>query len=256
MASYVIYIPGKSAANPQHLHEVGLGDILADGASPEFIDVQKGPDGGSGVLCGWRKGDLATDCHLGVHESQQWIAATEDPELELPAKRWWLGVELQRKVQPEDIERSELLKGQYVTLNDGASWLIPQVSLLPHNLNKASDGKWRRFPKPQYASWIQRADEYFRKIAEETERVRILADEDPEIDPTQATFPVSINDGCQFACEALMINYRLAPDIISALDLLDDHAIAEVVVATIELDQILEVRELKKKYSPVGIPVG
>jgi hypothetical protein len=57
-----------------------------------------------------------------------------------------------------------------------------------------------------------------------------------------------------FACQCLALNYRLTPEIISLLDLIDDEAMRNIIKASIDLPVLLKFNE--KKKNSITIPVG
>src|ERR1044072_2697409 len=131
MSSYVIYLPGRQGASPDHLTQVGLADLCKE-CAPEFADcLDGGPDGGRGLLAAWRTGDANRDPSFSV-KAFDWQPAKADSTRGLEAGRFWFGIERGKPVKPADIARRESIAGYPLTLADGQVWRIPAAQHLPH----------------------------------------------------------------------------------------------------------------------------
>jgi len=104
---FAIYLPGRTGANPQHLVDVGLGDLLSPGdAAPMFTDLIPGPDNGSGIAASWDQ-----PCPpVGI----EWTKS--------PRGEFWFGKD--GPLTPADFARKRQHDGRFVTLGDGNEWLI------------------------------------------------------------------------------------------------------------------------------------
>jgi len=228
MAEYMIHVPGRKAGQTHGLlAELGL-DGLADKQNMTWLD-SPGP-AGDGLLGSW--------CNIGQGNSASVMAF--QPELQrweagpggrdLPAGRFWLGQEIRRPVQPHDILRVETHRGRWVALADGNQWLIPVARHLPHSWGLDEAGDVCRKPKQPFAAFCGSAGAIFLEL---TQRVA-------------GAMPLTLSCEWSYVCQALAINYKLTPEVISFLGLLDDDAAAAVAAATIELDLIEQVADEKK----------
>jgi hypothetical protein len=253
MSSYVIYLPGVQGANPQHLDKVGLGGLCADGA-PEFADIlDGGPDRGSGLLAAWRTGNTATDPSFSVADFK-WVPAKACKARGLAAKRFYFGVDPQRPVTPKCIERKNRSLGYNIDLRDGHSWHIPAAMKLPHTHGLNDDGEFDRQVAEEYREYWQASEQYAVQFFKAIDQLDFLKQQRPKTDTTLAV-DFTLANAWEFACLSLAINYRVTPEIVDMLKLLDDVGMRNIIKAAIDLPVIFEVRG-QKKTDDLSIPVG
>ncbi len=257
MAGYVIYIPQAVGDKLEALAKVGLDD-LAQRPNTEFVDIiQNGPDGGSGVLYAWRGGDADTDAQLAVVPAQEWQAAKPDPERELPAGRYWFGHEPGRPVLPDDIMRSTTFFGSPVQLADGQFWKIPAARQLPHRHGLDDEGNFKRTVTEEYRKFADLSTSYAYEIFQAIDALDVLEQVNPDaIQEENRHVDVPLPETWKYCVMALSLNYWVDEAVVDFLNLLDDLSMVRVVAVTLELPQILKVRDQKKTPSPVAIPVG
>lgn len=256
MAAYSVYFPGARGANPAHFDRVGLHGI-ADNA--QFADVlDRGPDGGGGVLATWQRGDAATDAVLGNHAGLEWREAKPDEARGLAKGRCWFGFDRARRLTPADLERpaSQRINGHWRKLADGQQWMIPAAPCLPHTMGLHPEtGRFAARVDATFAAFAARANSYAVEMFRALDSVQQLRDVRPDMLEHEGV-SVTIEDAWQHACEALAINYRLTPEVIDALDLLDKKAMLNVIMATFDYQDVVECVTLKKKpLAVVTIPV-
>lgn len=256
MASYSIYFPGATGANPSHFDRVGLPGI-SDNA--QFADVlQHGPDNGRGLLATWQRGDPATDATLGVHAGLRWKEAKPDEARGLAKGRFWIGIDSAKPVRPEDLERpkTERINGHWRRLDDGNRWMIPAVPCLPHTMGLHPDtGAFAARVGDEHAAFAARAMSYAVEMFRALDALGPLLDVRPDMAQHEGLV-VTIEDAWSHACEALAINYRVTPEIVDALELLDKQAMLNVIMATFDYHAVVECVQLKKKpVATVTIPV-
>lgn len=251
MAHYSIFIPGVKGANDQHLTKVGLGGLLRAGEpGPTWTEViGRGPNGSAGMIATWTiYNKPEADPILGYYSDRQtWTEC----------RQFWFGIENDRPPLPADLQYRRTIGGQRILLADEQYWLVPHATRLPHKhaLDKTT-GKWVRVPAARYRRFYDRTQANMVLMFEALDlqdwlEGRVKTEELPN-EPVRFT----VSDGADFCCEALAINYRLTPEIIDCLELLDDRTMTAIFWTTMEMQEILEVREEKKSAQYVDIPVG
>jgi hypothetical protein len=253
VAGYALYLPKFRGANPDHLKTVGLDSLLLDGA-PEFADVlEHGPDGGGGMLACWRKGDPANDPPFSPSH-YHWQPCKADKARELPERRFWLGIVNGKPLRPKDCERKVMHLGYGVTLRDDQVWTIPAAVNLPHYHGLNGDGEYTRQIADEHRDFWHQSEKYaveFFKAVDQLEQLRMHR---PDIDQSQ-TVTFTLADAWEFCCRALALNYKLTPELIDLLGLIDDQGMRNIIKSAIDLPVILEV-SAQKKTDEFSIPVG
>lgn len=227
MASYQVFIPNVTGARESHLSDVGLHDLMGEGAT--VADVQKGPDGHRGICVYWvnHNEQWRNPQHLGFHAaSQAWSPAKKRGELE--AGRFWLGRDVGRAVEPADILKRNYLGGGLVKLSDGQEWLVPVARSLPRGYRLDEDGVQRLQTAKPYQAFYDQAEHYF--------NVLMNAKQGQD---------VPLGDAFSFAAEALAFNYRINLDVIDWLgdQLPDGFLIGELQMIHL-IGQTFEFREI------------
>jgi hypothetical protein len=254
MPSYVLYLPNRHGADPQHLAAVGLEDLATD-RGPEFSDCfEGGPDGGRGLLAAWRTGDAKCDPPFDARKFV-WQAAKADEARGLAAERFYFGVGIGEKVTPADIARRESVSGYPVTLTDGQIWRIPAAQHLPHRHGLGGDGRYCRQVEDCYQDFWQQSERYAVEFFKALDQLDLLKASRKIAADAEDAVSFTLADAWDYCCQALAINYRVTPEIVDFLGLLNDAAMRNIVKATIDLIAILEVRE-QKKTDDLSIVVG
>ena len=210
MSSYLLYFPGQTGADPRHFERAGLGELLrTDDLQPSFADVvDRGPDGGAGVIAGWI--DVrhpAANPRMGhFPEAQTWEPCKPDASRKLPAGRFWLGREAARPPGPEQLARDVQLAGFEHLLADGNLWLAPNILLLPHRYALGEDDQEIRVVKASHASIFERGLWCYRAIEAEVRE--------------NAPRPGKLLR--EYCAEMLALNYRVNREISYWLGLWDD----------------------------------
>jgi hypothetical protein len=204
-------------AADEALRAAGEGELIAE-APFIWTGVAEGPSGRAGMLGAWMRldGD-GSSIGMFAPAQQTWTPWPAQPNL-------WLGTELARPIRPEDLARRQMHQGEWLRLADGQEWHIPIASGLPHTWTPRG-----RVPKTPFAAFCA-----------ETNRLYQVA---MGCESDAITFEVE----WEFACQALMLNYRLTPELIGMLGLVDDTANLAIVWATMELNKIRQVETQKKK---------
>jgi len=247
MAGYTIFIPGVQGANNEHLQHVGIESLAVD-RNPEWAEViQGGPDGGRGMLCAWRQGNLDHDAHMSMHSDLEWTPAPPDIEKELPMGRYWIGIDTVRKCRPDDIERNQRQMSNAVELCDKQVWAVPIAERLPHRhgIDPTTGDKVRRVA-PEYRDFWDASQDYAIQVFQEMDALDILKAAKPDLAPKDVQVEFAFQEVWTYALFALSINYRLNDALMDRLELLDDASTVRVICATIDMPSIIEVRDQKK----------
>jgi hypothetical protein len=203
----LIFIPQKDGKQPT-FEDVGLGDLSRG------IDMipSKGPDGLSGMMCGWatpQDRDLLYNA-----DNQTWIPASGRGG---DAGRYWVGIKNESLPTEKELLRPDHRRGKFITMADGKQWLITR----PADLD--------RFPIPQAdGSIVWSVDEKFNSIVTQLERIkatRLISDGEA------SSFVFDMEDDFWLLCEILRLNYRMPPELVAHLRLLSDNSISETVAA-------------------------
>ena len=257
MAGYSIYIPRGPSPLAAALASVGLEQLLAEGdPQPDASEVlDNGPDGGAGVLFAWRHGDPRTDPPMNV-DGQTWTPAKPNPERDLAADRFWIGTDPDRPVTPDDIARPHPMAGTFRPLADGQVWRIPQARFLPHPHGLDDEGRFARRVDPRYEKFWTDSEIHAAKFFEAFDAADALRELKPDLTPEQLEVTITIEETWQYCIDALAMNYRLNADLVDHLGLLDDATMQDIVMVTINLPALSDIRAQKKTELPVIIPNG
>tara|TARA_Y100000034_G_scaffold135318_1_gene206776 strand:- start:203 stop:985 length:783 start_codon:yes stop_codon:yes gene_type:complete len=260
MAHYSLFIPHVQGANPEHLARVGLGSLNADGA-PEFGDAT-GPEGTKGVFGTWRDHSQASifHPHFGYDESRQtWTPCAVDESIGLKKGDFWIGMEPDNPVTPDDLRRPNQQLGYEIELGDGNTWTIPRVTALPTTLGIDLDsGKIKGSTTKPFADFSERTWAYASTIFDQLGMLHKLQQQKPDLAVKQ-NVEFALEDTFKHACDALAINYRLHWQIINALPvpLFTEANTVQCLLAMIDYHEIMEVREQKKNSTvTVIIEIG
>ncbi len=256
MAGYALYLPGVKGSDPNHLRRVGLDGLLLEG-SPEFAEItEHGPDGKMGMMAAFCKGDIATDPPF-TPKAYVWQPAKACKRRELPEGRFFFGTVRDKPVAPRDILRKGVLTGlgKYVDLRDGNAWHIPEAVNLPHVHGLNGDGEFERQVSEQYREFWEISKSYAVTFCEAIDQLEALKSSNPKNLNPELVIEFPLAEGWEYCCKALAINYRLTPELIDMLGLLDDVGARNIIKVTVGLWIILEVRD-QKKTDGISIPVG
>ena len=229
---FSIFVPGVDTPDPNALHQVGLSGLLRQGeAGPEAFRVHACQALGqrSGMLFLWRP-PAGQVSH--APDSKRWLPWPREGE-----PRWLLGLE-QAGLTPAMASWKTVVPGEQVLLTDHQLWTIPRRSALPCRHGLDARGKWRRTVDSRFRDFAERCDHLltvsFQAMGSEDELRRVR----PELPSKPVEFTIEEADA--FACQALAINYRLTPEIVDLLGLLDDVSMTRIVWAAVELPRIAE----------------
>lgn len=196
----IVYLPKVNTPNSDHLRAVGLEDFV-DGAQFNCLQPDKPAPGDNkgGSLVTWTPPGRRQPVY--DPDSQLWLPAM--PMDSLKEKRYWIGFDPLSPPRPQELIRREPYVGSPVTLGDGQQWLIPHARELPHDLIRGEDGEWVRQVRSEFYAFAMTTIGWQRQF-DSLEPGDVFPDE---------------TGLAEFVEEALRLNYRLTPEIISHLRL-------------------------------------
>jgi hypothetical protein len=226
MAAYMIFVEGMemSSRTADITESLGIGEIELGESHLTWLQTADGPTGKPGLLGFWMDPENAG---LRGYEpdNQKWVTS--------PDGTFWIGAINDRPLGPGDVERIKTHDGSLsVTLEDGNDWEIPIARCLPHRWGQNGVGIPLRIPTEKYRVFCQQADGIFQQLA------GYSGSEDLEV-----------SGPWSYVCDALSLNYRLSPAIISALGLVGDESGGAIIRATIEWEKITKDALQKKTES-------
>lgn len=226
--------PGSVQSPPETLALVGLADLAANASVQSVVSGPKvdGVDLGPGQVFTW---DLRSSTYFG--ENADWVPAV--PSGDLPEKRYWVGIHRNSRPTPAELQKPNLFHGPRVTLGDGNLWTVPAGGRLPHVYKLNGSGKYQSQIREEFRAFFEKTWEWYKKLL--------------EIDPEQETVSVTA-DWCQYCVEALSMNYRLVPELVSYLELIGSENLWSIAIGTVEGLEIREVSDDLQKKREQTIP--
>lgn len=205
---HVIYLPKLTTADAQHLAAAGLADHAGGARFIPLPGDRRVTDGHSGgLLVAW---DNAGAAAARDPSTLHWLPAM--PLDGLPAARYYVGVDNARPPQPHELLKRHAFPGTPVSLGDSGQWVIPHASALPFDLIRhPQTGEIEHQPRPQFYAFWTKCLAWQRLFDAAAQAVRDgLTLEQPFPDEAEQL---------EFLEEALRLNYRLTPELISDLKL-------------------------------------
>jgi len=253
----MLFFPGATAPDDALLDKVGLHSLRNTGVPVFWHEIMRdGPDGGAGMICCWYTGDRSRDADPSQHQAMLWFPAKPDKSRSLESGRFFYGYDPSRPPTPRDLALPKRYIGYDIECADGGQWHIPAAIKLPHEHGINAEGEWERRVARQYQAFFERAMGYGVEIFGQVDAAEVIKAAHPEMKDDDIIASITLEDADSHCCTALALNYRVTPEIIDFLGLLNDTAMFAIISATIDLPQIREVISQKKTRSLVGIPVG
>ena len=228
-----IFVPGLNTPNPEKLTEVGLAGLTAKGESgPEAIRVHSGPDERTGMMFLWRQPGVEISHSP---SNKRWLPWREDAG---SPPSWYLGLE--QEFDPGQLARPKQIAGPHVVMGEflGAaySWQIPSADQLPMK-HRLIAGAWRRVVVGELKEYADACD---RMRAVACEACGLLAELDAmDSGAAQHDVQFRFDEADVFVCQALAINYRVTPEIVDMLDLINDETMVRAIFAAIDLPNVV-----------------
>lgn len=230
MNGFLYFLPGHGGpVTPGEIERRGLGHALG-GMSVDPCGVSNGPGGAHGTVC------AAADSidRLGFYPAEQtWRRIDESA---------WVGFFTGSPPGPDDLRRTEMLRGHDVVLADGRRWHAPaarvwveqhgvmrHASTLPATLKRGENGSWGR-------GEILPAYRALATIAEAWWDARMAGAERGEF---------TVADGPNQATAVLAVNYRIGPVEADLLGIWSEPAVVAVLDACIDAPGFAELSKKK-----------
>lgn len=247
MAHYVLHFPEQNQPAEPLLERFGLGALLTDGG--QEWRPETGHDGKAGALVLWHVGKPDGGALDKVPYNWRPLPGNASGRNEGDV---WLGVEVERPLVPKDILRPHgaFVRGYDWELNDGQTWHLPALCNLPHVHGLNRFGQYERKVVEELAALWEMSREY---AAQYFEAFGML-EEAKKVNPTPPDVEFDCEDGYDFCCKCLALNYRLTPEIISVLGLVGDRAFQNIIAAAVDLPVLLKLND--KKKDSITIPVA
>jgi hypothetical protein len=235
MAHYVLHFPNENNAAPALLERHGL-QSLAENCS---YSVDRGEGGRQGVMLSW----FGIDDMPGPTVQRTWT--------QLPGKECWMGVEIGRPVTPKDLARKAQTPGYVLPLADGKQWHCPALRNVSHVHKLNGLGQYERTVAPEYTDLWDMSQEYAGQFFQAVDMLD-AAKRNGINSPTHVDF--TCEESFAFCCQCLALNYRVTPEIVSVLGLIDDDAMRNIIKSAIDLPVLLDFSE--KKKAPSSSPLA
>lgn len=190
------------------------------------VQVQRGPDGGHGLVVCRAPGDAAS--YVGFHpDHQTWTEASRN------GRPWWLGQDDRSPLVPADLAKPDPVPGNPVRLMDGNTWSVPIMRFLPRSLSRGPDGGWQRR--------ILAAHEWLEPLVREYVNAMVAAYDGRPDGPLEVDIPDAWIDG---AIRCLAINYRLSAAEVEGTNMMSDANVLDILYATADLDALAKKNEV------------
>lgn len=231
MAGFLYFVEGTSTVNETHaaLKAAGAAYVL-EGKPQTTSGPTVGPEDKRGGAVAPSVGPGGTQVDIHHPDKLRW---TEVPGPE-GKPGYWIGYDPTSKPTPADLALPTGFTGHPVELGDGNTWLVPVARRLtgqaafPQRLERI-DGKWKTGDVvPAYA-------DRWKKACLLWDHMTTSTDDRPSL---------TIDDATEIIVEALALNYRLGPEEVNVLGLLDTLTLVAAGEAIIDLPAV---DELQKK---------
>lgn len=196
-----------------------LGDVV-----PVLMcnSLERGPDGGKGMLVVHAPPLSNGSCSRYVPDSQQWW--------DIKPHGYWLGIVKDSPPTEPDLKREEIYEDYRIKLADGHDWAIMAI--------RPFGGRLGEMPRVGYLgddfTWRWRPDARFDKLIQ---RFSEVWDKRPDLH----------NEWAELAVEALQVNYRVDKYLIMCCELLGAANCYRVVALAMDEPVVTEWLESKKK---------
>lgn len=235
---YALFVPGVTGSSPEHLRKVGLSTLADVGGFAWCDGVHDGKRGGlARNLTPGSLREAPNECSMIPH----WESFDDG--------KWYLGWDPENPPTPADLKLPKQSPGDWVRLEDDNEWLIPYATELPKAHVLGEDGLWVPEVSARYRQFHDKAvslmEDVFRQMDARDLFEGKLADEQ-----LGTSVQLSLDSGADYCDMAMTVNYRICAEVTEYLDLWSDEACAAVVMASLNLSDIIE-RKVEKKN---GLP--
>jgi hypothetical protein len=237
---FLLYIPGETRQSRAVLDDAGFGDLLKAGDPDPLVTIPDcvGPDQKTtgAIVLPFSDADESNNPPLGyLPDRQTWVP--------IAASDCWVGWVTASPPTADDLARSTPLPhaGPMIRLGDNRPWSIPSCLDQRQVMVPTATGSWTTDDRPRWPELYAMAAPLLDTL--EAAMRREVSEETPlTIDNAAAT---------TFLAELLCINYRLTPQVIGALGLLDaDRLVQLVAIATDYARLTALAKDLDEKKPP------
>ncbi len=224
MSGFLYYIPGLQAVSADDVKRAGL-DFVWGGSGFSFREVAQGPDS-------------VTGCVVARNNFGGGMGYYPDRQDWKELKSFWIGLERDRDLTPEDLKRPDMVWGHNIQLADDNDWQIPVAHAVDRQLVLGDDGQWEDGKTlGRFDVLNEHAEKIFEVLCAETEG----QEDAPTITPLEAA---------AMCVDALAVNYYVGPQEVNLLGLLTSRNVLEVLKAVVDLPTLIEAAKKKGEGVP------
>lgn len=219
-----VFLPKIKTADSENLRRVGLGHLI-----PGAVFLQSAVNEVPGYVVSWRDEDL--DCDVTQYD---WLPAIARDGLD--EGRYLVGLRQGLPPLPHELKWPRQFSGYLVPLGDGNEWCIPAAGELPQSVKMRPDGSSSRQVRREFKQYFDDSVKWFADFISR------------DFGELNQTFDGEIFN---YLARALMLNYRLTPEVISELELFGSENLVTCLRASIDgLKIVEEIANQKKSGSP------
>jgi hypothetical protein len=216
MNSYLLFFPNATSQSKATFQAVGLEKIAGN---EKWFTSPVTPSDEPGLFCTW--GD--------PRNPSNGVAVVYDPARQTWRKMpggYWLGVQNDRKPNPAGLARPSSIKGYAMPMGDGNEYVLPNVMQLPavYDIDETGDevrrtrDEWRHIEDRAMWALGTLADHFHKGVLLPEKLCRM------------------------YVAEMLSVNYRLVPEMVYALGLLDSDCWIGAMGATVDREKLLNLK--------------
>jgi len=202
MSHFKIFIPGAIGNRPEHLENIGLGDLV-EGSHYHKIDGGV-EHGGNGQLVSWAV--PGSTMEFTSEDNVDWIEAFARGIYK--KGRYWVLLDNQSLPNPTELERVYQHPGKMFKFGDGNQWRLTSPDNLPQDMRLNDDGTWRYVAQRKYHKYGMKCRDHLATFTAEFESKKKKGETEGEL---------SFGDVGNLLIDSLSLNYRLTPEVIDRL---------------------------------------
>lgn len=213
MNSYLLFFPNATSQSKATFQAAGLEKLAGN---EKWFTSPVTPSDEPGLFCTW--GD--------PRNPSNGVAVVYDPARQTWRKMpggYWLGVQNDRKPNPEGLARANSIKGYAVPMGDGNEYVLPNVMQLPAVYDIDETGEEVRRTRDEWRHIEDRATWALGELIR-CSRPGVLLPE---------------KECRRYVAEMLAVNYRLVPEMAYALGLLDSDCWYAAMGATVDRENLV-----------------
>jgi hypothetical protein len=210
---YLIFLPGaENKPTAKALTEAGLADFVK---GAESVPLATGPIETPGLLCAWRRPAKNDKLHYNAAE-QTWVPSLPNGPNGEGKGRYHVGFWNDSPPTPEDLVLPRATWGEPVTLGDGRSWTLPVVQSFPRDVIRSPEtGEYTLTVQERYHAAHFKAMSWLERISGGND------------------LSIPWGEIAGFVEEVLRLNYRLLPEVVDRLKLLNTTNVERLLLAII-----------------------